>query len=375
MSKMGQNQQRSAKTNNKCQQIWLPAATLAFTCLTSQAACAQLLPDTISTTATNSLNILLQQGQDAIAQGKSALAQKLLKKALGMSKTFDTQQYVQTTQNLAQLYQNTGKLQLAADTAKQAVLEAEKYAKINPSGLATSLSTLANIQMNNSQTAEAETNYIRALELVQTDPNKGRESATYLDNLGCLYQQEKRYTEALQLHEQALRLFQWQNANTAMDKDYAVCMGNLANCYEHLGKNDLADATHKKALELIKSSFGDTSSTYASALDNYALLCMRQSRLGEADSLQQQALNIMQDSKIQNPQDMAVLLNNMTSIKFRQHDLPGSLKFAKQAYDINRKLFGTNSPSVLQSKSIVTNIASLIAKGKAQAVVSTLANK
>lgn len=313
-------------------------------------ACAQ--------TSSSAIDALMNEGKAYVNQGKNNLAQTAYKKALDLAKKHSPSQVNQLNQNLAQVYANNGNYSLAEETAQKALDAAKTSAQSND--LASSYSALGLIQSEKGEYAAAESNFEQAINIAaqQSQPNK--ELAVYLDNLATVYQKTKRYEDAAKLQEKSISIYDALNMKDS--DDYMVTLSNLATSYEHMGKLDLAESMHKVSMEAIKTKFGAESNNYATALDNYALLCLHQGRTKEADQLQAQALEIYSKNKGSNQSDMAVLLTNMAASKWRQNDLVSALKYAKQSFDLNKKLFGVQSPRFLASQTAVTKLSELIAK-------------
>jgi tetratricopeptide (TPR) repeat protein len=263
-------------------------------------------PDTA--TSLNNLAILYQD------TGRYQEAEPLFLQALKIEEQLrenhpNTANYLN---NLAILYQDTGRYQEAESLFLQALkIRKEQLGETHPD-TAANLNNLASLYQDTGRYQEAESLFLQALkieeQLRETHPN----TANYLNNLAILYQDTGRYQEAESFFLQALKIWKEQLGET--HPDTATSLNNLASLYRDTGRYQEAEPLFLQALKIWKEQLGETHPNIATSLNNLASLYRGTGRYQEAEPLFLQALKIRKEQLGENHPDTAASLNNLASL-------------------------------------------------------------
>ena len=156
------------------------------------------------------------------------------------------------------------------------------------------------------------------------------------------------------------RLFKGQD-----HPDLATSLNNLAFLYRAQGKLGAAEPLFKDALEMRKRLFkGQDHPDLAGSLNDLAFLYRDQGKLGDAEPLFKDALEMRKRLfKGQDHPDLAISLNNLASLYHAQGKLIDAEPLLKDALEMRTRLFkGQDHPDLAQS---LNNLAGLYrAQGK-----------
>jgi tetratricopeptide (TPR) repeat protein len=154
--------------------------------------------------------------------------------------------------------------------------------------------------------------------------------SAFFGNMGIVYEIQGKLKEALQYHQQALKI----DREIGSKKGEASDLGNIGNVYEIQGKLKEAFQYHQQALKIhqeIGSKKGE-----ASDLCNIGNVYQIKGKLKEALQYYQQALKI--DREIGHKKGEASDLGNMGVVYGIQGKLKESLTHHQQALDIHREI-------------------------------------
>jgi serine/threonine protein kinase/Flp pilus assembly protein TadD len=182
----------------------------------------------------------------------------------------------------------------------------------------------------NSEYAEAEKNYRRALEFARKSKSDLRE-AEVLQNLASLYDKQLRTDESLQYAQQALDFFQQGNYSSNIH----TCLILLGRGNRRKGNYDVALKTFQQTLDLARES--DYKPQIAFSLGDIAMLLTEQERYPEAITHFNQSYEIHQSLK--DERNMAYSLMNRGNALWRL----GLYDEARSSLDSAEKL--ANAPA------------------------------
>ena len=199
------------------------------------------------------------------------------------------------------------------------------------------------------QYAEAEKQFLAALQEAQKlgpeDPRVG----TSLNNLGVLYKTQGKYAEAEPLYQRALAI---REKTLGPDNpNLIVNLNNLAMLYEAQGKYAEAEPLYQRALAIDEKAVTLDGLGLVPDLNNLAVLYDAQGKYAEAEALYQRALAILE--KRLGPGNANV------AERFRKRIYAEAEAQYKRALAIREKALGPDDPLVAQS---LENYAALLRK-------------
>lgn len=136
-------------------------------------------------------------------------------------------------------------------------------------------------------------------------------AAELLNDLGVLRYTQGRYTEAAELHNQALHLLETVCGNE--HPTLVVPLNNLATIYLQLGRFDEAERNFQQAMAICRKTLGQDHPTYAKVLSNYAALLRKVGRKRDAKKMAEQAQKIVAASNRHNGIGMRVDVSALRS--------------------------------------------------------------
>jgi tetratricopeptide (TPR) repeat protein len=178
---------------------------------------------------------------------------------------------------------------------------------------ATSLNNLASLLQDQGKYAEAEPLYRRALEIKEKILGPEHPStATSLNNLALLLKTQGKYDEVERLYRRALAID--ERSLGADHPDTAIDLNNLALLYYAQGKYDDAEPLHRRALAIDEKVLGVDHPQTAGDLNNLAGLFDQQGKPAEAEPLYRRALAIFK--KALGPEHPRTVLVRTNLIRF-----------------------------------------------------------
>jgi tetratricopeptide (TPR) repeat protein len=196
---------------------------------------------------------------------------------------------------------------------------------------------LATLLWEQKQFSQALPVFEQALKLARAAADRSRVAMT-LNNLANLYRNTNRLGEAEAAYQEALALRRdlAKDNPSAYRPDVAMTLNNLAILYKDTNRLKEAEAAYQEALALYRDLAKDNPSAYrpdvAMTLNNLAILYKDTNRLGEAEAAYQEALALYRDLAKDNPSayrpDVAMTLNNLANL----YQTTNRLKEAEEAY-------------------------------------------
>ncbi|XP_071966152.1 tetratricopeptide repeat protein 19, mitochondrial-like [Antedon mediterranea] len=115
--------------------------------------------------------------------------------------------------------------------------------------LGMSLENYAKLLTKQKRYAEAETAYLKAIEICQndlsTEENKHPQNVVLLNDLGALYHLQKKYKEAITYLEKAI-----ETGKSVSHPYLSTALSNLASCQMYMGDFESAKTNYRKSLQL-----------------------------------------------------------------------------------------------------------------------------
>jgi tetratricopeptide (TPR) repeat protein len=171
-------------------------------------------------------------------------------------------------------------------------------------------------------------------------------TATCVNNLAVLFDNQGRYAEAEPLYQRALAIF--EKAQGPDHPSTATSLNNLALLYDHQGRYAEAEPLYQRALATIKTALGPDDPSTASNLHNLAGLYYRQGRYGEAEPLYQRALAIREKVLGPDHPNTATSLNNLALLYDHQGRYGEAEPLYQRALAILEKALGPDHPDTVQ---------------------------
>jgi len=168
--------------------------------------------------------------------------------------------------------------------------EADEHWPDDPQ-LANSLNNLANAYRTQGKFEEAESNYKRALNMLENSVGPGHVNvATVLNNLAVLYRKQGNYTEAEPLYGRALAII--EKSLGPEHRKVAMGLNNLAVLYRKQGKYREAEPLQRRGLAILEKTLVPDHPNVAASLKNLAKLHRFMGKNTEAAACEQRALAI-----------------------------------------------------------------------------------
>lgn len=172
-------------------------------------------------------------------------------------------------------------------------------------------------------------------------------AASLLTRAGYYLNERARYTEALSLYQEALKMTEQEYSST--HPNVATGLNNLAELYRTLGRYREALPLFQRALAIREKVLRPTHPHVAFSLNNLALLYLAQEQYEEALPLLQRALAIRERVLGPTHPDVAMSLNNLATLyrSLKQHG--EAIPLLQQALVIYEQVQGPNHPNIATS--------------------------
>jgi tetratricopeptide (TPR) repeat protein len=179
--------------------------------------------------------------------------------------------------------------------------------------------------------AEAEKAYRFLLPLVD-----GARKAQTLNNLGAVFVQQARYTEAEGLQKEASDLY----ASLSDRAGRAIALGNLAETQRGLGKLDVAAESLNEAIALREAVFGPGNSVIANTWNTLGCLRLDQFRHEDALAAFTKAAKLKEDNGDASDSVYAAIVHNLGEANRQLGNHTTSEPFLLKSLEMRKQLFG-----------------------------------
>lgn len=175
----------------------------------------------------------------------------------------------------------------------------------------------------------AERQYNQALEMLNRLPDRGGQlRATVEQNLGRLYLEQRRYSDAEPILKRVLK-----NAEQTLigDPDLAYAYNNLGSLYYRLRRYSEAEPLLAKALSIRESAVGIDKDLLAISFDNLGLVFLDTKRFPDAERLFTRAYELFSETLGATHPDTLMALMNLASVWERTGELQRALDLLTSA--------------------------------------------
>lgn len=238
--------------------------------------------------------------------GRYADAENTLQKALRTWKALglvETDSYVRTVNNLANVFLNQERYAKAEEAFKEALAFFRRGSTENVADVALVLSNLGLTHTWQHHFGEAERLLQESLEVQRTN-HLSKHVAFTLNNLAFTYKLQGRLEDAARLYVQAVEA--WESNVSSGRPEVAVGLHNLAMVESALGQNSEAERHFKQALAIVDATLPPEHPTRTAILSGYADLLKRLGRKREAKQFQALARSMRAQHDHENFQDLTV---------------------------------------------------------------------
>lgn len=219
---------------------------------------------------------------------------------------------------------------------------------------ASSLNNLAILYTTQGRLDEAEPISIRALRIREQTLGQGHpDTAHSLNRVAELYEKQGRFDEAEHLLLKALNIYESKKMKDQVDN--ALVLGSLAELYYDLGKFDEAAPLYARALRIYETKLGEDHPSTATALNGAALNYQALGQFDAATSLFLRGLKIAESRFGVNHQATVTLLNNLALLYNHQGKIHDAERFLLRAEKIRGADLGTD----FSDMSLLNNLADL----------------
>ncbi|AZI45250.1 CHAT domain-containing protein (plasmid) [Deinococcus psychrotolerans] len=171
--------------------------------------------------------------------------------------------------------------------------------------------------------------------------------AIILDNLGNVLSDLHRFDEALESHEEALKIK--RQALPANHPDIADSLNNLGNVLSNLHRFDEALESHEEAFTIRRQALPANHQYTAGSLNNLGNVLSDLHRFDEAMERHEEAFTIRLQSLPANHPDIAGSLNNLGIVLSDLHRFDEAMERHEEALTINRQALPANHPGIANS--------------------------
>lgn len=285
----------------------------------------ETLPSIPAGIKADSLALMKQKAIQMAGKGKFSESRDIFREIL----KYKNETYPELHPSIADTYLNLGviyKKQGYYDKSLEYYRKAEKIYKQQDSverrKLGTSYMNMANIFSLQKDKEKAELYNNKAISLYKKDSIKNRDRlASVYNNLGTLYNNMGSYSKAIDQYKKSLRIKktidQEGNLNTLL---------NIANSYNKLDSNEIAEKYYKIIIERQIKRYGKKDYHLATIYMNYGVLRLKQKQYPEAEKLFINSLKIFQSSLGDNHPETSKVYSNLGDLYYQRNNIRKALQ-------------------------------------------------
>ncbi|CAJ1957636.1 unnamed protein product [Cylindrotheca closterium] len=292
---------------------------------------------------------------------------KILKQQLADASQEDSFNIAMTINNLANNFQQQGKLKEAYSMYEQ-VLQLNKTAfGEDHASIAVTLTNMANAKSRQGKSGEAMALYQESLEMKQRNLGHDDSSvAETLNNVGNALHKQGKWDDAMAKYKEALEIYSGTLGEDS--SSVAVTTSNMANVLKSKGELDGAMEKYQEALEIYKRTLGMDHASVAVTLNNMGNIMEEKNSMDEAMHFYEQALSIKKQTMGEEHSSVAATLNNIAAILQKQKKFNEAMAIYKSVVKIYSKTVGEDHPNAAITVSNMANILKL--QGKVDEAIS-----
>ncbi len=164
--------------------------------------------------------------------------------------------------------------------------------------------------------------------------------------LGGAYFRLGEYARAEALFVEALKLRRRSNAQSEDSPEVAQCLNYLGLVYSGQSRWTEAEQIHREALQLQQAHFGPRHAIVAETMSTLAWVLAQQAKLDEAENLFRLALALQREVHGQRHPHVATTLSRLGSVLTQEGRIVLAEETLREAHQINLQAFGRYSPEV-----------------------------
>ena len=189
---------------------------------------------------------------------------------------------------------------------------------------------------------------------IERDRMEFAEAGRLLNATASYLHERGQYADAEPLYKQAMEI-----RRTALGErhpSYATSLNNLAVLYRAMVRHADAEPLYKQAMEIRRTALGERHPDYANSLNNLAVLYDAMGRHADAEPLYKEAMEIYRTALGERHPDIATSLNNLAGLYYAMGRHADAEPLYKQAMEIRRTALGERHPDYATS---LNNLAQL----------------
>ena len=296
--------------------------------------------------------VLMYQSQRARRAGALDDAERLAGQALDVAGNFGPAdpRLAKSQVQMAEIYRQQGKADLAEQTYKHAIASYEKVVGTNSPDLILPLESLANFYYNTKVHYDLVASlYQRILNIVQSSPAPNPlEVARWQRNLADVYRLQNQNALAETGYKQALATVE---AVTNSADDQVQYLQSLAEFYQTTSRCDEAEVLAKRALAIRERACGpdagpDAQLDVAVCCDSLAQICLARNQPAQAESYYNRSLPIVEKVAGADNSDLTPRLMGLATALRAQKKYAEAEAQYKRALAITQKSVGPEAPQV-----------------------------
>ena len=296
--------------------------------------------------------VLIYQSQRARRAGALDDAERLAGQALDLAGNFGPAdpRLARSQVQMAEIYRQQGKTDLAEQTFKHAIASYEKAVGTNNPDLIMPLESLANFYYNTKVHYDLVASlYQRILNIVQATPAPNPlEVARWERNLADVYRLQNQNALAEAGYQQALATVE---AVTNSADDQVQYLQSLAEFYQTTSRCDEAEVLAKRALAIRERACGpdagpDAQLDVAVCCDSLAQICLARNKPDQAEAYYNRSLPLVEKVAGADSPDLTPLLMGLaTALRAQKKYAEAEVQY-KRALAITQKSVGAEAPQV-----------------------------
>lgn len=216
-------------------------------------------------------------------------------------------------------------------------------------------SSLSNLYLDMGELKDAEINGLKALELTEKSQGPALEVARCFNNLGCIYEEGKKFERAEEYYEKSLALK--QQFIGLEDRSTLATMSNLAHLLSMQNRTNEAHKLYVKILSLQKKVLGVQHPDLAHTTNNLACLLKQQGKFAEAEALYHVALSIYEKSFGKSHPTISIVLVNLAELKRSKGNFSHAEELYLKALSINVQYLGKKHNKVALIRSDIASLS------------------
>ena len=253
---------------------------------------------------------------------------------------------------ISRFYESQGAYEQALTWRKQCISANKKRLGKKHPNTATSLDNLAVLYNNQGKYKKAKPLQLKALKIRKKLQHPG--IVISLNNLASLYKSQGKYLKAEIFYLKALKLI--KKLLGEEHPKVGINISNLAKLYHDQGRYREAEPLYLKVLKIRKKILREGHPDIITSLDNLALLYNNQGRYKEGEPLQIKALEMRKKLLGKKHPKTATSLNNLAVLYHAQNKYKKAEPLYLEALEMRKKILGEEHPDVAIS---LNNLAEL----------------